>query len=411
MSARKTIASVDFNGKNVDTTLKGLVKSISYIDSAKGEGDTLDLELVNMDKKWLNAWYPVLGDKVKAKLTFKDWEKEGKDKKLNCGSFTLDDISFSGSPWSAKFSAISSPAGESFKTQERTKTWEKISLQAIAGEIAGRYGMSLDYNGKTIMIDKLEQSNNDSSFLSELCDKYGLSMKIYINKLVIFDQGKMEAKGPVATLNPDSFEGGSWDLKDTLYGVYTGATIQYKASDDSKEIKLTVGTPERLLNINETADNQADAKMKAEAQVNKSNEGATTLSGDIFPNPKIVAGVTVTVKGFGKCSGKYYVDKVTWDVSGSGTSQKIEMHRCAKRLPVEEEKKKESKDYQVGDVVNFNGGTHYVSSYPGAKGYNAKPGPAKITQMNGSGKAHPWHLIHTDGSSNVYGWVDDGTFS
>lgn len=66
--------------------------------------------------------------------------------------------------------------------------------------------------------------------------------------------------------------------------------------------------------------------------------------------------------------------------------------------------------YAVGDIVNFHGGTHYYSSYPGAKGYSARAGQAKITIANGSGGAHPWHLIHTDSSSNVYGWVDDGTF-
>lgn len=70
----------------------------------------------------------------------------------------------------------------------------------------------------------------------------------------------------------------------------------------------------------------------------------------------------------------------------------------------------EKKDYQVGDMVNFHGGIHYVSSYPGAKGYNARAGKAKITKKDGSGKAHPWHLIHSDSGSNVYGWVDDGTF-
>lgn len=74
------------------------------------------------------------------------------------------------------------------------------------------------------------------------------------------------------------------------------------------------------------------------------------------------------------------------------------------------ESKAETKSYKVGDIVNFHGGTHYYSSYSGAKGYSAKAGKAKITIANGSGKAHPWHLIHTDSSSNVYGWVDDGTF-
>ena len=68
------------------------------------------------------------------------------------------------------------------------------------------------------------------------------------------------------------------------------------------------------------------------------------------------------------------------------------------------------KTYKQGDIVNFKGGTHYVSSVAGSKGYSARAGQARITIANGSGKAHPWHLIHTDGSSNVYGWVDDGTF-
>lgn len=74
------------------------------------------------------------------------------------------------------------------------------------------------------------------------------------------------------------------------------------------------------------------------------------------------------------------------------------------------ESKPATKSYKVGDIVNFHGGTHYYSSYPGAKGYSARAGKAKITIANGSGKAHSWHLIHTDSGSNVYGWVDDGTF-
>lgn len=71
----------------------------------------------------------------------------------------------------------------------------------------------------------------------------------------------------------------------------------------------------------------------------------------------------------------------------------------------------EDTSFEVGDIVCFNGGTHYVSSYPGAKGYSARAGKAKITKKNGSGGAHPWHLIHCDSGSNVYGWVDDGTFT
>jgi len=64
------------------------------------------------------------------------------------------------------------------------------------------------------------------------------------------------------------------------------------------------------------------------------------------------------------------------------------------------------KDYNVGDIVNFKGGTHYVSSYSGSRGYSARAGKAKITIKNGSGKTHPWHLIHTDRAAMFTdGWM------
>lgn len=70
-----------------------------------------------------------------------------------------------------------------------------------------------------------------------------------------------------------------------------------------------------------------------------------------------------------------------------------------------------SKEYAVGDIVQFNGGYHYVSSTASSPtGSKCAAGPAKITLV-AKGAKHPWHLIHTDSSSRVYGWVDNGTFS
>ena len=67
--------------------------------------------------------------------------------------------------------------------------------------------------------------------------------------------------------------------------------------------------------------------------------------------------------------------------------------------------------YAVGSEVNFTGGTHYVSSDAGARGYTVKgTGPAKISRI-ADGKAHPYHLIHNNSACNVYGWVDAGSFS
>lgn len=69
------------------------------------------------------------------------------------------------------------------------------------------------------------------------------------------------------------------------------------------------------------------------------------------------------------------------------------------------------KDYKIGDVVQFNGGPHYASSAAGKPtGAQCAAGPAKITLI-AKGAKHPWHLIHTNSSTRVYGWVDNGTFN
>lgn len=108
-------------------------------------------------------------------------------------------------------------------------------------------------------------------------------------------------------------------------------------------------------------------------------------------------------------SSYYYVKSIQHNAESYNMSMDLEYVE-SKEIGGDSNNGQEKKEYQVGDIVNFHGGTHYVSSYSDAKGYSASAGKAKITIKNGSGKAHPWHLIHTDSGSNVYGWVDDGTF-
>lgn len=422
---RRVSANFRFNGKNMKEELKNYLTAVTYTDVASGSSDQLDITVQNIEMDWLNRKYPVKGDQVDGTIIFRNWEKEGKDKKLSCGIFVLDNIKYSGGPLVAQFGCLAIPANGSFQTRERTKTWKEVTVHGIAKEITRKYGLRLDCYGPDVKINSIEQSQKtDSAFLYEICDTYGMSMKVYNNSVVIYDQTSLEKKRTVAELDRESFVDDSWEFEDSLVGIYTGARISYKSGNDSEEISVYVGMKgenaagSRVLKIDETADSVSDAYHKAAAKVNRSNESATKLSGEIWPNPKICAGATVMIKGMGKANGKYFVEKSTTEVSDSGTKQNVEMHRCQKRLsyapkaaPIHAEKKE---NHKTGDIVNFRGGMHYVSSYPGAKGSSAKAGPAKITlgpESAGNGKAHPWHLVHTDSTSNVYGWVDEGSFS
>lgn len=61
--------------------------------------------------------------------------------------------------------------------------------------------------------------------------------------------------------------------------------------------------------------------------------------------------------------------------------------------------------WKVGDVVNFTGTKHYVSSNS-TNGKTCKPGKARVRALARTGK-HPVQLIAVaGGGSTVYGWVD-----
>ena len=66
----------------------------------------------------------------------------------------------------------------------------------------------------------------------------------------------------------------------------------------------------------------------------------------------------------------------------------------------------------VGDIINFTGNKHYVNANA-KNGSSCKGGKAKITNIYHLGKSkHPYHLVRVAGKgSDVYGWVDEGTFT
>ena len=69
-----------------------------------------------------------------------------------------------------------------------------------------------------------------------------------------------------------------------------------------------------------------------------------------------------------------------------------------------------SSEIKVGDVVQFSGGPHYGSAAASTAAGSPKAGPAKVTRIV-KGAKHPYHIVHTDNQSNVYGWVDAANVS
>lgn len=158
------------------------------------------------------------------------------------------------------------------------------------------------------------------------------------------------------------------------------------------------------------SDSLSDAKKEAQKIIDE--------DGDVEDTSKLIApDVPCIRKGdmihavIGALNGFYLVNSIQHNAK-SGTMT-MEVEKFKPKTTSQSSSTNSNRQYKVGDIVRFKGGKHYVSSYPGARGYSARAGKAKITlgpNCAGNGKAHPWHLIHTNSESNVYGWVDEGSF-
>ena len=340
--ARRSYADLKFNGVSVTVDLKNQLEKISYTDVADGESDSVELTVQNIGLKWMTSWRPAFGDTISGSMNYEHWyNAKTKPLKVDLGTLCIDSIKYDGQRGgTATIGALSIPANTAWKTQIRTKTWENATLQQIGQEIAGRYGMSLTYEADTVSIASVEQTQEtDSEFLYKQCQDHNLAMKVFQKKIIIYDKGTWEAKAAITTIDIKDFES-DWTINDTIQGIYTGARVAYKPAKAKKEMSVFVGfvgesdPHARNLKVTETCDSEADARKKGIAAVNAANEQATTLSGSIFPDPRIVAGVCVTLSGFGKnYDGKWFVDKSKQTISGSdGATQDIELHKVQKRL-------------------------------------------------------------------------------
>ena len=355
--ARRATVDINYEHVNIADNINGSMVSFSYTDVASGETDSVSLSLQDRERKWMGSWAPRKGDHVDAGVTFHDWDGEGDNWGIDCGSFEVDDISMSGPPAACTISAASIPRSKAFNEEERTKTWEEITVEEIASEIAGRAGISLYYEADDIPVKSLEQDKQtDCKFLYSVCEKYGLAMKVFAEKIVIFDEALYESASPATTLKYSDLA--RYSYKSKLEGTYTGAKIAYTDPGTGEDHIVTVGGGERIKEINDQADSAADAQRKAVAALNNANKGDTTLSGTVRARKELTASRCIRIAGCGVMDGIYYLDKVTTKIGGNGASQQsFESHKTGFRM----DDAKVMIDEEPEAAAGGNGGEYTVS--------------------------------------------------
>lgn len=379
-------------------------EGFTYTDPASGESDTVSITLTNVDLRWANKWMPKRGDKLTAKIIAKSWDKAGKTKIFYCGKFCLDDLSYTGPELTCTIGGVSVPEGNSFRSTDRSKTWKEATLKEVAAEIAGKYHLKLEYTGDTVKLGTIEQSNEaDSSFLKKICQDYGMAVKIYSGKIVIYDKGSFEDKEPVVTLKKEDLQ--NWSYSTTMIGTYTGAQIKYTSGKSNKEIVCVVGGGKRILNINEKVESLQEARLKAYARLNAENEKAVTMSVTIMADIRIAAGSTIRIKGLYHLSGKYFVDKVTHNIGpNEAYTMDLELHKCQKRIgDKDNDAKPATGSFAVGDKVIVNGPAYWGGN--GGRANQCSNMAMYITQILGGSYKYQYGVAKRKGGTR-YGWCE-----
>ncbi len=212
----------------------------------------------------------------------------------------------------------------------------------------------------------------------------------------------------VYVFNASSINGASRDT--STENLVTRVKVIGKSKEKGKESVTAVidgltkyGVRQRIYTRG-SDESLKDAKKAAQEILNEDGKITKEISVQAPDMPYIHKGDMVCVDTRA-VNGYFVVSGIQHDASGY---MEMDIKPCGKNN-VSRNKNDKPAGYRAGDIVSFKGGTHYVSS-SGTRGYKAKAGKAEITKVDKSG-SHPYHLVHTDNSSNVYGWVDSGSFS
>lgn len=333
MEARRATIELVYQGKNITKDIAPDLIGFTYNDNASGTSDDISIELKDNLRKWITSWAPRKGDVVKPTIVISDWQYEGDKQKLFCGTFLVDEPSYSGPPRVLSIGAVAVPANTGFMTTEKSRTWDRASVKKIAQTIASSAGLQLVFDSKVNpVIGFIEQSDTpDVSFLFDVCQKSGLAMKLYNNKIVIFNEAEYESKDTVATLIESDMI--SWSAKTTWTDTgYDGCKVEYTDPDNGETLSYTFWAPGRkgrkkVYKENSSAKSIAEAQRLAKAKLRELNKKEYAFGCTLPLRSDLCASQTIKIEDFGLYEGNYYIDKIGYTIGG-GSTMTLDLHRC-----------------------------------------------------------------------------------
>jgi len=263
--ARNIRVIVIFNKVDISDEIAHSISSLNYTDNSKNAIDDLEMELENLDYRWLKEWYP---DENAQLLVGIHEEKENETNFLDLGTFYVDEPTFENNRLNLKCLAL--PLDQNIRDQKNSVAWERITLKELVTQIANKHEMNAEIYAENEFFERLDQNQEtDLAFINRVVKETGLNMKVSDDKIIIFDDEEMEKNNTVEIFNINDERIRSFSLKKKNKEIYDNVEVSYYDPDKKKVIKEII-TKKELEKRNQVTTESSEEKS-SENKKSKNN--------------------------------------------------------------------------------------------------------------------------------------------
>lgn len=262
--ARSIRVIVIFNKVDISDEIAHSISSLNYTDNSKNAIDDLEIELENLDYRWLKEWYP---DENAQLLVGIHEELENETNFLDLGTFYVDEPTFEDHKLTLKCLAL--PLDQNIRDQKNSVAWEKVTLKELVMQIANKHEMNAELYAENVFFERLDQNKEtDLAFINRVVKEIGLNMKVSDDKIIIFDDEEMEKNDTIEVFNIKDYRIRSFSLKKKNKEIYDKVEVSYYDPDKKKVVKEII-TKEELDKRNQVTTEEKESKAKDSKKTNK----------------------------------------------------------------------------------------------------------------------------------------------
>lgn len=265
--ARSIRVIVIFNKVDISDEIAHSISSLNYTDNSKNAIDDLEIELENLDYRWLKEWYP---DENAQLLVGIHEELENETNFLDLGTFYVDEPTFEDHKLTLKCLAL--PLDQNIRDQKNSVAWEKVTLKELVMQIANKHEMNAELYAENVFFERLDQNKEtDLAFINRVVKEIGLNMKVSDDKIIIFDDEEMEKNDTIEVFNIKDYRIRSFSLKKKNKEIYDKVEVSYYDPDKKKVVKEII-TKEELDKRNQVTTEEKESKSKDSKKTNKKSQ-------------------------------------------------------------------------------------------------------------------------------------------